>query len=230
MKLFVLPPRNQERWRSKGGTYKTRVVTVIGLGDNISYYSKWYYRSRKTRQNLQLITRYCILMTIQSSTISPMKLGLQWMYWNPHEIFTGILGVVLLQIRCTMPKLIGFTVGVSPRCNWPLFIHTGVSKVVVCQAKVRRSQEHWGRRGDDFLPTFLGRFLGETYGSFQGWRGVRLFFYSKKLTNTIPGNRKKNIYIYNICIQYTHTYIGLITNTKRNLQDFYTGLVLIIYI
>ncbi len=52
---------------------------------------------------------------------------------NPHEIATG-------RFNWHHPQLIGCT-WVPPRFNWPLSIHTGVSKVVVCQVKVRRTKK-----------------------------------------------------------------------------------------
>lgn len=61
---------------------------------------------------------------------------------------------------------------------------------------------------------FLGWFLGEAYGSYQGWTSIRLFFTVRNWPTQYLRIRNWNIR-------------GL--TTKRNLQDFYTGFVLILH-
>ena len=143
--------------------------------------------------------------------------------WNVHWYF----GCFLFANSLHHPQAHWLHMGVSPRCNWPLFIHTGVSKVAVCRVKVRRSQERRAKgepqniRGDVgfeskmiFPWIFLGWFLGEAYGSYQGWTSIRLFFTVRNWPTQYLRIRNWNIR-------------GL--TTKRNLQDFYTGFVLILH-
>ena len=144
--------------------------------------------------------------------------------WNVHWYF----GCFLFANSLHHPQAHWLHMGVSPRCNWPLFIHTGVSKVAVCRVKVRRSQERraigepQNIRGDVgfeskmiFPWIFLGWFLGEAYGSYQGVNKYKTLFYSKKLTNTIPENKKLEYtrphykekpsrFLYRLCFDTTY--------------------------